>query len=444
LQKALSLIQNLNPMTFNLRLLFTCMALMLLFGACKKKKESEAEPEPVPSPLPVVSTSGISSIGPTSASGGGQVSSEGSSAVTDVGICWDTDHNPTTLKPHTNNGAGTGSFQANITDLLPNTTYYVRAYARNASGVAYGNEVSFKTLTRWAKAGTASFYVDLHKAVCIGETLFAVGRASSSTNMNDYPVVSTDGGKTWTKCITGLPSGAMGCSNLLLRNNVLFVAIKSYAFFPDAPYIYTSADHGANWMLVMGAANGKVISKLFANPAGIYGVTENDGIFLSTDNGANWNAVNNGLGELSVMDMAVGNSALFAATETKGVYVSTNNGSSWTAANTGLGDLHTYALAVSGSNILLEAQDGNYISSNNGNSWTKLNFSISPCMVQARGNYVFAYRSGGGPYLSSDNGATWRLWDHGLNLSLYDFTLNNTAVFGIDKNDNSIYTRALE
>ena len=41
---------------------------------------------------------------------------------------------------------GTGSFISSITALIPNTTYYLRAYASNSSGTAYGNEVSFPTL----------------------------------------------------------------------------------------------------------------------------------------------------------------------------------------------------------------------------------------------------------------------------------------------------------
>ncbi|MEO6833817.1 MAG: hypothetical protein ABI169_16540, partial [Chitinophagaceae bacterium] len=42
-------------------------------------------------------------------------------------------------------GAGTGAFSSNLTGLDPNKTYYIRAYATNSSGTAYGNEVSFTT-----------------------------------------------------------------------------------------------------------------------------------------------------------------------------------------------------------------------------------------------------------------------------------------------------------
>ncbi|MBP5411677.1 MAG: hypothetical protein J6Y47_00320, partial [Bacteroidales bacterium] len=46
---------------------------------------------------------------------------------------------------HTTDGLDTGSFTSNMTGLLAGTTYYVRAYATNAIGTAYGNEISFTT-----------------------------------------------------------------------------------------------------------------------------------------------------------------------------------------------------------------------------------------------------------------------------------------------------------
>ena len=53
--------------------------------------------------------------------------------------------NPTIASDKTTKGTGIGTFLSNLTDLSPNTTYYVRAYATNSIGTAYGNEVSFST-----------------------------------------------------------------------------------------------------------------------------------------------------------------------------------------------------------------------------------------------------------------------------------------------------------
>ena len=61
------------------------------------------------------------------------------------GVCWSTSPNPTVNEYHTTNGSGVGSFTSNMTDLTPNTTYYVRAYASTSHVTNYGEELSFTT-----------------------------------------------------------------------------------------------------------------------------------------------------------------------------------------------------------------------------------------------------------------------------------------------------------
>jgi hypothetical protein len=96
--------------------------------------------------LPTVSTSSISSITISTASGGGSVTSDGGGSVTSRGICWSSStSSPTTSSSSASSGSGTGSFSSSLTGLTSNTTYYVRAYATNSAGTAYGSVVSFKT-----------------------------------------------------------------------------------------------------------------------------------------------------------------------------------------------------------------------------------------------------------------------------------------------------------
>lgn len=95
--------------------------------------------------VPGVTTASVTNIGNTTATGGGNVISDGGASVTERGICWSTSHNPTISGSHANSGTGTGEFTTNMTGLTPNTTYYVRAYAINSQGPAYGEEVNFKT-----------------------------------------------------------------------------------------------------------------------------------------------------------------------------------------------------------------------------------------------------------------------------------------------------------
>ena len=93
--------------------------------------------------VPTVTTTVASSITTTSAESGGDVTLDGGATVTARGVCWSTSTDPTTADDHTTDGTGTGSFTSSITGLIPNTTYYVRAYATNTAGTSYGNQVSF-------------------------------------------------------------------------------------------------------------------------------------------------------------------------------------------------------------------------------------------------------------------------------------------------------------
>ena len=95
--------------------------------------------------VPTVTTSGATDISINSAKCGGNVTDEGGYTVTERGICWNTSPNPTISDNHASSGSGTGNFTANMTGLSESTTYYVRAYAKNIKGTAYGNQTSFVT-----------------------------------------------------------------------------------------------------------------------------------------------------------------------------------------------------------------------------------------------------------------------------------------------------------
>jgi uncharacterized protein (TIGR02145 family) len=96
--------------------------------------------------LATLTTTAATSITTTSASSGGNITSNGGAIVTARGVCWNTSANPTIANSNTNDGTGNGTFTSSITGLNPNTTYYVRAYATNSVGTAYGNQVTFSTI----------------------------------------------------------------------------------------------------------------------------------------------------------------------------------------------------------------------------------------------------------------------------------------------------------
>ncbi len=101
-------------------------------------------PSVVTPTLPVITTT-VSSITTTSALSGGNVTSDGNAAVTERGVCYSTTPNPTTASyKRIDSSGGTGSFSS-LLNLQCDTRYYVRAYAINSVGTAYGNEISFIT-----------------------------------------------------------------------------------------------------------------------------------------------------------------------------------------------------------------------------------------------------------------------------------------------------------
>ena len=97
------------------------------------------------SDTPVVTTSAVTEITNISATCGGNVTISGGEAVTARGVCWSTSENPTTDDSKTSDGTGTGQFSSSLTGLSANTTYYIRSYATNSKGTAYGTQVTFTT-----------------------------------------------------------------------------------------------------------------------------------------------------------------------------------------------------------------------------------------------------------------------------------------------------------
>jgi hypothetical protein len=108
-----------------------------LLGSCKKKEVMS---------LPVLTTTVVTNITANSAQSGGQISSNGGSAISQSGICYAIHNNPSLSDSIVSNGATTASsFTSSLVNLNANTVYYVRAFATNGDGTAFGNVDSFTT-----------------------------------------------------------------------------------------------------------------------------------------------------------------------------------------------------------------------------------------------------------------------------------------------------------
>jgi uncharacterized protein (TIGR02145 family) len=118
---------------FKLFYVVSLLVVFALFYGCKKEE------------IPTLTTAAVSGITTVAASTGGNVTDDGGADVTARGVCWGTATKPTITGSKTSDGTGPGSFTSSLTGLTANTSYFVRAYATNSQGTAYGNEVTFKT-----------------------------------------------------------------------------------------------------------------------------------------------------------------------------------------------------------------------------------------------------------------------------------------------------------
>ena len=125
-------------------LTMTILAISMALVGCNKEQNNEPE-EPATSGMPVVVTSDITEITNVSAICSGVVTSDGGHTVVERGVCYGTEHDPLVSGPHLVSAGGMGSYTVTLTGLEPNTAYYVRAYAINSVGIAYGDEVGFTT-----------------------------------------------------------------------------------------------------------------------------------------------------------------------------------------------------------------------------------------------------------------------------------------------------------
>lgn len=123
--------------------------------------------------LPTVTTKSVTEISQVSAVSGGRVLTDGGTPVTSYGVCWSTLQYPTIEDSKTNDGSGVFNFTSKLTNLSVSTTYYLRAFAKNKNGVAYGGQQKFTTESALAigveYAGGIIFYLDAsgtHGLVC--------------------------------------------------------------------------------------------------------------------------------------------------------------------------------------------------------------------------------------------------------------------------------------
>ncbi|MDP4821252.1 MAG: SUMF1/EgtB/PvdO family nonheme iron enzyme, partial [Saprospiraceae bacterium] len=128
-----------------------------------------------PALLPTIVTDTITGITDSIATSGGMILSDGGASITAYGVVWGRGSSPTIDSSKTVDGSGIASFTSQLTNLLPVTTYYVRAYATNSAGTGYGNEYSFTTLAGTPRVTTTTVTNITDTTAVTGGTVIADG-----------------------------------------------------------------------------------------------------------------------------------------------------------------------------------------------------------------------------------------------------------------------------
>ncbi len=181
--------------------------------------------------LPVLTTNEVIEITTNSATISGNVAEDGGAEITARGICWGTVTMPTLSDNFKPSGTGPGKFSCVLSELEPNTTYYVRAFAENRVGIAYGNEVTFKTGIAAPSVTTGQVTgVTNNSAICAGTVTYSGGAPvlekgicwsqTPDPDLDDSHASVSAGTDTYTCTLTGLSSGSRYYARAYVKNEV--------------------------------------------------------------------------------------------------------------------------------------------------------------------------------------------------------------------------------
>jgi hypothetical protein len=195
--------------------------------------------------IPTLTTTSVTTIGATTATVGGNVTADGSASVTERGVVYSTvNTTPTIVGSNVTkdaNGTGTGAFSESISSLLPNTLYYVRAYATNNAGTSYGDVVSFTTASlpaissvsvpsskTYKASDVLSFTVATNKAVTVtGSPKLALTIGSTAREATYVSASSTSTALVFTYTVAtgdadadGIAVGALSLNGGSIKDNL--------------------------------------------------------------------------------------------------------------------------------------------------------------------------------------------------------------------------------
>ena len=242
---------------------------------------------------PTLTTTAVSAITATTATSGGTITSPGGTTITASGVCWSTSANPTIADSKTTGATASGSFTGALTGLLGGLTYYVRAYATNTGGTAYGDQVSFTTTSgvygnNWLRGAPTTDPTNRRAFVASISAINGAANYTSSletwtgnwqapqaiyehgSNLDDpttWYQTGTGEGSTWStgSSASAIPAGELVVDMQVVRTLARFVVFQmfsdgktTHAYFYSHPSTSATApaNTDAGWVLVGGGAIG--------------------------------------------------------------------------------------------------------------------------------------------------------------------------------------------
>jgi uncharacterized protein (TIGR02145 family) len=140
---------------------------------------------------PVLTTTSASLITENTANVGGNILSDGGVSVSSKGVCYSASSNPTIYSSIVTNGTATNTYMCTLPDLTSNSLYYVRSFATNSLGTAYGNEISFTTLSTGGTPTVTDIEGNIYRTITIGSQTWMLENLRTKKYRNGDIILST-------------------------------------------------------------------------------------------------------------------------------------------------------------------------------------------------------------------------------------------------------------
>lgn len=176
------------PITLAISVMF-----LLTFGGCRKADNS----------LPVLTTKPLNIISINQVQTGGVITNSGGSDITSKGIAWSMASSPSTGGNHTVDGSGSQEYTSMIQVLEPGKQYFVRAYAINNAGTAYGEELIFTTAVHTPGQGVSDVEGNHYNSVHIGKQEWMAENLKTTTYRNGQAIQNITSLSDWNNNTTG-------------------------------------------------------------------------------------------------------------------------------------------------------------------------------------------------------------------------------------------------